>query len=389
VIKKGKLLRLTGKNRVEICEEEIPEVKEDGMLVKINLAGICGTEIHIIENADRPEFINALPMVMGHEVVGKIVDIGGAAQRSMYCDTDLKVGDKVSIYVFLPCGNCWWERKFGTDHTLICDSPPPGYFLNSDKWPYFVAGWAEYMYIQPGTWIWKVPDWMSDDIAVLTEPFSMGIRAVEKALSLPAWKNMQTLSFGGTAVVLGSGAIGILTAIAAKIAGAGVVVLSGAPSNNLQIAKEIGAADEIVNILETTPEERLEKVKQISDGGHGADVVFEAAGEPNAFCEALEMTRKLGTVVEMGCLIDDGRNVSINVARNIVQKDITIYGVTNQPPQYFTKSLTSLGQYSDRFDFSRIVTHRFSLEDFTEAIELTKDHKRRGIKTVLIGNSSD
>jgi len=177
VVQKGKLLRLTGKNRVELCEEEIPDVKKDGMLVEVGLSGICGTEIHIIENADRQEFKNALPMVMGHEVVGRITQIGRDAQRSMYCDTLLAEGDRVTIYVFLPCGRCWWERKFGTDHTLICDSPPPGYFLNSDKWPYFVAGWAEYMYIQPGTWLWKVPDSMPDDIAVLTEPFSMVMTA--------------------------------------------------------------------------------------------------------------------------------------------------------------------------------------------------------------------
>lgn len=243
------------------------------------------------------------------------------------------------------------------------------------------------MYIQPGTWIWKVPEEMPFEMAVLTEPFSMGIRAVEKALSLPGWKNMQTMAFGGTAVVLGSGAIGIFTAIAAKIAGAGKVILSGGPHKNLQLAKKIGAADEVINIFETSAEERIEQVKQMSEGGYGADVVFEAAGVPEAFLEGLEMTRKLGTFVELGCLIDDGRTVPLNIAKHIVQKDITLYGVVSQPPQDFSKSLKTMEIYGDRFDFSRIVTDIFPLDDVKEAVDRAMDPHNKGIKIAFQGKA--
>lgn len=261
------------------------------------------------------------------------------------------------------------------------------YFSHSDRWPYFVAGWGKYMYIQPGTWIWKIPGDISLEMAVLTEPFSMGIRAVEKALSLPAGKNMQTMSFGGVVAVLGSGAIGILTAIAAKIAGAGKVILSGGPQKSLQIANEIGAADEVINIFETTPEERIQRVKELSEGGYGADVVFEAAGVPGAFLEGLEMMRKLGTFVELGCLIDDGKTVALNVAKQIVQKDITLYGVVSQPPQDFTKSLRTMEIFKERFDFTRIVTHNFPIDRTGDAIDLAKDPHKKGIKITLAGKA--
>jgi len=384
---KGKLVQIIGKNQIEVFEQKLPEVKDDGIIMEVGLAGICGTDLHIIENADRKEFKSELPITLGHEVAGRIVKMGRKANEVMLCDSPLKEGDKIVIYVFLPCNNCWWDKKFGSDHTLICEDPRPGYFSHSDKWPYFVGGWGEYMYVQPGTWIWKIPEDMSFEMAVLTEPFSMGIRAVEKALSLPAWKNMQTMSFGGVVAVLGSGAIGILTAIAAKIAGAGKVILSGGPQRSLQIAKEIGAADEIINIFETTPEERIEKVKKLSERGYGADVVFETAGVPDAFLEGLEMMRKLGTFVELGCLIDDGRTVSLNIARQIVQKDIALYGVVSQPPQEFTKSLKTMQIFKDRFDFARIITHKFPIENAEEAVSLAKDPHNKGIKTTFTGKA--
>jgi len=387
MLEKGKLVRLIGKNQVKIFEEEPPEVKDDGILIEVGLAGICGTDLHIIENADKEEFKSELPMTLGHEVSGRIVKMGKKAGEAMLCDVSLKEGDRVVPYVFLPCNNCWWDRKFGVNHTLICENPRPGYFSYSDRWPYFVAGWGEYMYIQPGTWIWKIPEDISFEMAVLTEPFSMGIRAVEKALSLPAGKNMQTMSFGGVIAVLGSGAIGILTALAAKIAGAGKVILSGGPEKSLQIAKEIGAADETINIFETTLEERIERVKELSEGGYGADVVFEAAGVPDAFLEGLEMMRKLGTFVELGCLIDDGRTIPLNVAKQIVQKDITLYGVRSQPPQDFTKSLRTMEIFKGRFDFTSIITHRFSIDKARNAIDLAKDPHNKGIKIALTGKA--
>ena len=384
---KGKLVRLIGKDQVKVFEEELPEVKDDGILMEVGLGGICGTDIHIIQNADRKEFKDRLPMTLGHEVTGIISKIGKKANESTMCDVPLKKGDKIVIYVFLPCNNCWWDRKFGVDHTLICENPRPGYISHSEKWPYFVGGWGEYMYVQPGTWIWKIPEDVPFEVAVLTEPFSMGIRAVEKALSLPAWKNMQTMSFGGVTVVLGSGAIGILTAIAAKIAGVGKVVLSGGPKKTLQIAQDIGAADEVIDIFETTPEERIEKVKKISQGGYGADVVFEAAGVPNAFLEGLEMTRRLGTFVELGCLIDDGRTVPLNVAKHIVRKDIALYGVASQPPHHFAKSLRSMEAFGGRFDFGRIATSKFPIEKIQDAISLARDPHNKGIKIALAGKA--
>ena len=381
----GLVTRLVGKNKVEIVEKPLPEVKEDGMLVEVGLAGICGTDIHIMENADRPEWSKGLPFTLGHEISGRVAKIGKKAQEGLFCDDKLVEGDKIAFYAFLPCGNCWWERRLGPDHNLLCTQPKPGYFMNPDQWPHFTSGWSEYLYIHPGSWVWKAPDGMPFEQIVLTEPFSMGIRAVAKATALPAWKNLDMLSFGGTVAVLGAGAIGVLTAVAAKIAGAGQVILIGGPRKNLDIAKQIGAADVFIDIDSTQPAERVEQVKKISEGGVGADVVIEAAGVPVAFIEGLDMVRKEGTYVEMGLLIDDGRTVPLNVARSIVQKDLTLYGVTNQPAHDFTKALRCMKNFKNRFDFSKVVTDVFALKDVEKAYTKAKHPQEKGIKIALKG----
>jgi threonine dehydrogenase-like Zn-dependent dehydrogenase len=382
---KGWVTRLAGKNKVEIVEKPLPEVKEDGMLVEIGLAGICGTDIHIMENADRPEWSGGLPFTLGHEICGRVAKMGRKAQESLFCDEKLSEGDRIAFYAFLPCGNCWWERRLGPDHNLLCTQPKPGYFMNPDSWPHFTSGWGEYLYIQPGSWVWKAPAGMSYEELVLTEPFSMGIRAVAKATALPAWKNLDMLSFGGTAAVLGAGAIGVLTAVAAKIAGAGLVVLVGGPRKNLEIAKQIGAADVFIDIDATSPAERIEQVRKLSEGGVGVDVVFEGAGVPSAFLEGLDMVRKEGTYVELGCLIDDGRKVSLNVSQHIVQKDLTLYGVTNQPAHDFTKALACMRHFKNRFAFPKVVTDVFPLREYEKAIAKAKDPREKGIKIALTG----
>jgi len=173
--------------------------------------------------------------------------------------------------------------------------------------------------------------------------------------------------------------------VAAKIAGAGQVILIGGPRKNLDIAKQIGAADVFIDIDSTQPAERVEQVKKISEGGVGADVVIEAAGVPVAFIEGLDMVRKEGTYVEMGLLIDDGRTVPLNVARSIVQKDLTLYGVTNQPAHDFTKALRCMKNFKNRFDFSKVVTDVFALKDVEKAYTKAKHPQEKGIKIALKG----
>ena len=267
----------------------------------------------------------------------------------------------------------------------MCTHRNEGWYSDVLRPPHFLGGWADYFYVQPGSWFWKIPDEIPDEAAVLTEPFSIGIRGVEKAMSLPGWKNEQMLAFGGVVAVLGTGAIGVLTALAARIAGAGTIILLGPCSYSLNLARQMGIADHTINTRESSAEERIAEVRSLGRGGLGADVVFGAAGRPDAFVQGLEMLRKAGTTVEMGNFLEMNQTVPLDVARLITRKELILYGVANQPPQYWEKALRTMASTRNAYDYSRLVTRMFPLEDYEQALRAGDDYETRGIKLALSG----
>jgi threonine dehydrogenase-like Zn-dependent dehydrogenase len=305
----------------------------------------------------------------------------------MNLDEPIREGDRVVVYAQRPCGQCYWCREHG--FSARCTGPRPagyGYRYGSvDDPPYFTGGFGDYLVVGPRTWMWKIPDDVPWEAAVLAEPFSMGIRAVERALSLPSWKNEQTLAFGGTVAVLGAGAIGVLTAAAARLAGAGRIVLIGAPSGALRTATQIGVADETIDLDAVGPAERIDRVRAFTRGGHGADVVFEAAGVPQAFLEGLEMLRPLGTYVELGCMVDNGKTIPLNVARHLTQKDLILYTVAAQPPQTIGKAVRTIATTLHRIDYPSIVGKVLPIADTGRAFILMEDPVDKPIKVAVCG----
>lgn len=379
----GHVVALAGERRLEVREYPVPEVADDAILLATGLSGICGTDIHMIGLPLTPERRNRLPLPVGHEISGRIVKMGSRANESIISSEPLKVGDRVVGLPVVGCGQCWWCRNFGATHGNVCEVSRPR--RSVDEPPHFLGGWGDYIYVPPGAYLWKVPEDLPYEVAVLTEPFSIAIRSVERAMSLPSWKNEQTLPFGGTVAVLGAGAMGLLTAAAARIAGAGPIILVGAPQQALDIARELGLADHAVNILETSPEERIQRVRALTPGCYGADVVFEAAGAAAAFVEGLEMLRRLGTFVELGCFVDIGETVSVNVARLITRKDLVLYSSWSQPPHHFGKAIATLARTWRTIPFEKLITRKFPLERAEDALRLVADPREKGIKAVFAG----
>ena len=382
----GKVAALAGRRSIAVHEFPVPDVDDDGILLGIGLSGVCGSDLHRYQDVGVGLDL-ALPVVMGHEISGRILKLGRRANEIMHADVPLREGDRVVVYAQRPCGHCHWCREFG--FSARCDGARPvgyGYRYGTiDAPPYFTGGFGDYLLLGPGTWIWKIPDDVSWEAAVLTEPFSMGIRAVERALSLPSWKNEQTMSFGGTVAVLGAGAIGVLTATAARIAGASTIILLGAPSGALEIARRIGVADVTIDVDQIGSADRIEQVRSLTSGGFGADVVFEAAGVPMAFLEGLEILRPLGTYVELGCMADNGKTVPLNVARHLTQKDLILYSVAAQPPQSIGKAIRTIAATSHRIDYASIVGQILPIAGTGRAFELMEDRVDKPIKVAVRG----
>jgi threonine dehydrogenase-like Zn-dependent dehydrogenase len=382
----GQIAALVGNRRIEPRAHRVPDVGDDEILLGIGLTGVCGSDLHRFQDIGVTLDL-AVPVVMGHEITGRVLALGRRANDVMKSDAPLREGDRIVVYAQRPCGECYWCREHG--FTARCTGPRPvayGYrYGDVESPPYFTGGFGDYLVLGAGSWIWHIPDHVPWEAAVLTEPLSMGVRAVERALSLPSWKNEQTLGFGGTVAVLGAGAIGVLTAAAARIAGAGKIVLLGAPAGALDVARRIGVADVTIDITQVDGAERLERVRAETPGGHGADAVFEAAGVPAAFLEGLEMVRPLGTYVELGNMVDNGKTIELNVARQLTQKDIVLYTVAAQPAQSIGKALRTIATTIDRIDYPKMVGEIMAIDQTGAAFELMEHPSDKPIKVAVRG----
>jgi L-iditol 2-dehydrogenase len=382
----GKVAALVAQREIEVYDFPVPEIDDESILLGIGLTGVCGSDLHRYQDVGEKLDL-ALPVVMGHEISGRILKLGRRANEVMNADGPLAEGDRVVVYAQRPCGRCRWCREFG--FTARCEGARPagyGYRYGSvDAAPYFTGGFGDYLLLGPGSWIWKIPDDVPWEAAVLTEPFSMGVRAVERAMSVPSWKNEQTLGFGGTVAVLGAGAIGVLTAVAARLAGAGRIILIGAPSGALDVARRMGVADVVIDIDRVGPAERIEQVRDLTPGGYGADVVFEAAGVPAAFIEGLEMLRPLGTYVELGIMVDLGATVPLNVARHLTQKDLILYSVAAQPAQSIGKALRTIATTHHRIDYPAVVGRVLPIAETGAAFRLMEHPTDKPVKVAVRG----
>jgi L-iditol 2-dehydrogenase len=359
---------LEGANRIGLRTYPVPKIRDDQMLVAIGLCGICGSDIHRFHHIDIPS-VGAhykLPLLMGHEITGRLAAIGSRAREVVRADGPLAVGDRVVVCASVP----------GSDNY--------GYNCAEDP-PHLTGGWADYLLLQPGSRLWKIPDEVPFEVAVLTEPFGVAIRSVEKALAATATDvENRWFPFGGAVAVLGAGAIGLLVALACRLAGVARIVVLGAPPAALDLARDIGVADETVNVLETTPDERVKAVREFSRDGAGADAVFEAAGRPEAFVQGLEMLRRNGVFVELGCMHDTGATVPVNVPRHLTKKDTIFFTMAGVRQVHLGKALATMRRLTGTVDLGLLVRIA-SLDDTQGALLAASDEATKSVKTAFAG----
>ncbi|MEO2004069.1 MAG: zinc-binding dehydrogenase, partial [Candidatus Poribacteria bacterium] len=247
----------------DIREYAVPDPNPDTLLVRQELGGICGTDLHMWQNGIPGE------MLLGHENVG-IIDKLGADVTTDYVGNPVREGDRI---IFAP----------GTA------SGAYGFQSDPDTGPHFRGGFADYIHLcLPNTLFIKTD--LEPEVAVMTEPFTIGVHAVMRG----------GIEIGDTVVVQGSGAIGLVTLVCAKISGAAKIIMVGGPAGRLDLAKRMGA-DVTVNIEDVASvEERTEIVRSHTPRSAGANVVFECAGFLSAIPEGLGYTKYGGTFVEVG-----------------------------------------------------------------------------------------
>jgi threonine dehydrogenase-like Zn-dependent dehydrogenase len=361
----------------ELREYPLPDPAPGCVLVKMEMSGICGTDKHtfqgyITQYGDRKlEF----PIIQGHENVGTIAAIGGSGEYKDFEGISLRVGDRVVVGSNVCCGECYYCRH---DFPYYCCEKTTDYGnnLSAKNPPHLFGGWAQYMYIVPGSFLVKVPDDLPSEVAVLTEIFavSVGLDRAKQMSSFPS----ESFRFDDTVVVLGVGPLGMCFLMKARMLGAGTIIAADLSDYRLDFAKRLGA-DHAIDVGKSSKAERLQIVKELS-GGRGADVVIECAGVPQAVPEALEMLRVGGLLVEAGNFSDLGE-VPISPHRHLCAKNVRILGVGGEEPAAYGPSMRQMARYMKHYPLREFVTHRFALRDVEAAMR--KSVEAESMKVVL------
>ena len=337
----------------EMIELPPPPVEPGGILVKITSSGICGSDLHYWRGDMKPIISGEPgPVILGHEMTGVVHTLGqGVSTDSM--GRPLKEGDRVVYTYFFPCGRCYICLR-----GELNNCPDRFRFRASvEEYPYCNGGFSEYFYLRPGHFVFKVPDVLPDE----------AVTAANCAVSQVIYGLRQAnLQMGDAVVVQGAGGLGINATAAAKEMGAMRVIVIDGLSTRLEMARQCGA-DETIDINEySTPESRVERVKQLTEG-RGADVVVEVVGFPHVVPEGLEMLRKGGTFVEIGNIWANS-TVTLDISK-ILWGATRIVPTAHYDPYILPVALDFLVRTKDKYPLTKIMSHKFPLEQVGEAFK--------------------
>ena len=354
-----------GPHHFELRELPLPRVEPGGILVRITAAGICGSDLHYYRGHLGPGNWTADPLgrptIIGHEMTGVVAAMGADVSTDSM-GLPLREGDRVAYTYFFPCMRCYNCLR-GQMNTC----PYRTRFRRPvEEFPYCSGGFAEYFYLHPGHFVFRVPDELEDsEVAPVNCAVSQVIFGLRKA----------GLGMGDSVVIQGAGGLGINAAAAAKEMGAGRIIVIDGSEKRLKLALDCGA-DDVVDISEfNTAEARISRVRELTCG-RGGDVVMELVGLPEAFTEGLELTRKGGTLVEIGNMWPGGAT-ELDVAKT-VWGNTTIFGIAHYDPYTLPVALDFLVEARGKYGLSGLMSHGFPLTDINRAFDLAEWQGKAG-----------
>ncbi len=313
----------------------VPPVGRDDVLIKVLHTGVCGTDLHIFEWDGWAQANVTVPLVIGHEFVGEIVELGADVH-------DLAVGDLVSGEGHLVCGrcrNCVAGRRVQCARTKGIGVNHPGAF-------------AEFIALPAGN-VWRHQPDIDPVVAAIFDPFG---NAVHTALTFPV--------LGEDVLITGAGPIGIMAAMVARHAGARYVVITDVSPYRLDLARKIG-----VTVAADTAERSLADIMADLGMREGFDVGMEMSGKPAAVREMLAAMTHGGKVAMLGLPAADFAIDWGHLVLNMITIK-GIYGREMYETWYMMSVLTQSG-----LDISPVITHRFDAAEFTVAFETVRTGK--------------
>lgn len=338
---KAAVIRQAGKIAIERFPR--PQVGPDDMLVRVLRAGICGTDVEIYKGL-LTEF--KLPLVMGHEIVGEVVEAG----ENVEAVRGLRVGDRVVMEGSMSCGSCKHCLSGNKRHCKTAGSY--GLRKSCQDPPHLWGGYAELLYVPMGAKAHRVPPQVSLDAAVLiTSVIANGIQWVSR---------IGECKLGDIVVVQGAGPQAVSCCIAAKSSGAKTVIVTGLPRDRqrLKLAQKFGADFALVS----DECDVLQEVDRLTDG-QMADIVVDVTGSPKSPQLSVDLVREKGTVVHASQM---GTTVATPLFLDtMVRKEVKLIGARSKGDEAIRVAfdMAERGTYP----FSDMITHRFTLDEIGKA----------------------
>jgi threonine 3-dehydrogenase len=318
----------------EIREVKIPRFGPNDVLVKVKVASICGTDLHIYEWDRWAQSRIRPPLIPGHEFCGEVVAYGDEV-------TNVKAGDFVSAEMHVACGKCLQCR---TGEAHICQNVR---IIGVDA----DGAFAEYVVI-PESNIWKLDPAIPQEYASILDPLGNAVHTV-----------LAGEIAGRTVAITGCGPIGLFSIAVARAVGAAQVFAIEVNQHRRQIAEKMNAD---LTIDPSTEDARSLVFERT--GGLGADVVLEMAGHPTAIRTAFEIVRRGGRISLLGLT---AKPISLNFSEDIIFKGITVQGINGRRMYQTWYQMTGLLK-AGKLELHPVITDRISMKDFSRGMERLK-----------------
>ncbi|UCB57739.1 MAG: zinc-dependent dehydrogenase [Candidatus Omnitrophota bacterium] len=320
---------------IRIKEVPRPEIGPGELLVRVEAAGVCGTDVIEWYRRDKT------PLVLGHEIAGEIVELGEGLRQ-------YKKGQRVSASHHVPCGRCSYCLK---GHETTCETLRKTHF---DP-----GGFVEYLRlpainVELGG-VYPLPDNLSYDEATFTEPLACVLRG----------QKLAGMAKGSSVLVMGCGISGMLHIQLARLKGASFIAACDIVDYRLNLARKFGA-DEVIN---PQAEDVVERFRQLTQG-KGADLVIVATGAKSAHIQALQLVQRGGCVLFFAATAE-GVSIPLSINDVFWRNEITLTSSYAATPAQHLEALELLSQ--GKINVKDLITHRFDLDKIKEGFRLVAE----------------
>ena len=347
---KAKIVFLHKPYDLRIEEIELPKLKPDEILVKIEACGICGSDVECYIGKSAEGRYDIAPYTPGHEWAGQIVEIGNRVST-------FNVGDKVTGDCVLDCGYCC-NCKNGKMPSACENMRETGFRPDSP------GGMGEYLIIEE-RYAHKLPDEWSYEEGALVEPFSVGYFGI--------WGNGGYVDASDTVIIIGAGPIGLSALIVAKAARAKVIIVEPFKNRN-NLALKLGADE----VIDPTACNLKDEILKLTDGFRGS-VVVEASGNDNAIASIFDVAGHSARVRLIGHSV--GRKVPVEIGLTI-WKTLAITG-SGGIKNFMPRTIRFMERIKNEFDFKALISHRYPFKDIHAAFNKAANDKKNAFKVML------